>query len=99
MVVTEIVLHAAHYMGNEAEVSTIAAVLEELSRNLKKYDQFNSSHEAYGVLKEEVKEFEDHVFTNQKNRDVAAMRTELLQVAAVALRHAIELCDESRGRR
>lgn len=85
--------------GTEAEVSTIRAVLDELATNIARWDQFNSAHEAYGVLMEEVREFEDHVFTNQQKRDVAAMRIELVQVASVAMRYAIELCDESRGRR
>jgi len=60
---------------------------------------FNSAHEGLGVLLEEVKELKDHVFTKQKHRDLNAMRREAIQVAAVALRFAAELCTEERGRR
>lgn len=63
------------------------------------WGDFNSAHEAYGVLTEEYRELEVHVFTNQKRRDLAAMRKEAIQVAAMALRFAAECCDERRGRR
>ena len=52
-----------------------------------------------GVLAEEFAELIEQVFTKQENRDLAAMRKEAIQVAAVALRFAAELCDEERGRR
>lgn len=64
-----------------------------------KHNPYNSAHEAYGVLAEEFKEFEEHVFAKQDTRDLAAMRRELIQIAAVALRAAAEVCDEDRGRR
>jgi len=51
---------------------------------------FNSPHEAYGVLIEEVQEFFDEVRRQKWNRE--AMRKELLQIAAVSLR-AIEDLD------
>lgn len=64
-----------------------------------KWPTFNSAHEGLGVLLEEVKELKDHVFTKQKDRDLHAMRKEAIQVAAVALRFAAEMCTEERGRR
>lgn len=63
------------------------------------WPEYNSAHEGLGVLLEEVKELQDHVFTKQRERDLSSMRREALQVAAVALRFASELCDEERGRR
>ena len=58
----------------------------------------HSAHEGYGVLLEEVEELWAHVKTKQKNRDLAAMRKEAIQVAAMALRFAVEVVDEGRGR-
>jgi len=45
---------------------------------------YHSPHEAYGVLMEEVDEFFDEV--KRKRIDPLAMRKELIQVAAVAVR-------------
>lgn len=60
---------------------------------------FNSAHEGFAVLMEEVDELWEHVKTNQKKRDLAAMRKEAIQVAAMAMRFAKEVCSEERGRK
>lgn len=64
-----------------------------------KWPAFNSAHEAYGVLLEEMDELWDEVKVNQKHRNLSAMRKEALQVAAMALRFAAEVCDERNGRK
>lgn len=74
-------------------------VLEEVTIARNQYPPLNSGHEGLGVLREEYKELEQHVFMKQKDRDLAAMRREAIQVAAVAVRFALELCDEERGRK
>ena len=77
-----------------------------LKRIRQEYDQaksnwppFNSAHEGLAVLEEEVHELRLHVYTNQKRRDLGKMQAEAIQVAAMALRFAAEVCDETRGRK
>jgi hypothetical protein len=72
---------------------------DELADALEKWPPMNSAHEGYGVLLEELKELEAHVFTNQKKRDLDAMRKEAIQVAAMAMRFAADICNEERGRK
>lgn len=62
-----------------------------------KWPPFNSAHEAFAVLLEEVDELKAHVWTGQQKRDLAAMRREALQVAAVAVRF-VKMIDGGRGR-
>lgn len=50
---------------------------------------FSGGHEAYGVLIEEVEEWWEHVKNNTVHSDDA--RKEAIQVAAMALRIAVEL--------
>lgn len=71
----------------------------ECQQAMDNWPPFNSAHEGFAVLKEEVDELWDHVKTNQKKRDIEAMRKEALQVAAMALRFAVECCDEVNGRK
>lgn len=72
---------------------------KELQKCLSNWPEFNSAHEGFAVLKEEVDELWDHIKVNQKKRDLDAMKNEAIQVAAMALRFAYEVCDERRGRK
>ena len=54
---------------------------------------FNSPHEAYGVIAEELDEFWEEVRKKGYLRSRPAMMLELLQIAACAMRYADELKD------
>lgn len=66
----------------------------EAARASVAWPPFNSAHEGFAVLLEEVDELKAHVWTNQKRRDLEAMRAEAIQVAAMALRFAADVCNE-----
>lgn len=53
--------------------------------------RFNSAHEAYGVILEEVREFEAEVFRKEISRSKSGMLHELTQIAAMAQRAAEDL--------
>lgn len=72
---------------------------KEVSSAEAKWPPMNSAHEAYAVLLEEVHELWDHVRTNQKRRDQEAMRSEAIQVAAMAVRFVRDVIDGGRIRK
>jgi len=86
------------YDGQQVHSALLDAE-QELHTARANWPAFNSAHEGYAVLLEELDELWEHVKCNQKRRDIAAMRKEAIQVAAMALRFAIEVCNEGRGRK
>lgn len=72
--------------------------LKEANEAAANWPPFNSAHEGFAILLEEVEELKQHVFTNQKKRDLGDMRKEAIQVAAMAMRFAAEVCSEEKGR-
>lgn len=90
--------------GAVPPVTPVDAVIEgmraELTDACAKWPPMNSAHEAWAVIYEEfIHELGAHVWTKQSKRDLPAMRKEALQVAAMALRFALDVCDETRGRK
>ena len=66
------------------------AVAEELERAQAQHAPMNSSHEAYAVILEELDEYWEEVRKRRSERRPAAMWVELVQIAAMAARAAIE---------
>lgn len=60
----------------------IAAELERAA----KHGEFHSAHEGYAVILEELDELKEHVWIKQSKRDIAKMREEAIQVAAMAIK-------------
>lgn len=79
--------------------SDMQLVMAEVQQARDNWPPFNSAHEGYAVMLEEVHELQAHVWTNQKRRDLPKMRKEAMQVAAMALRFMGECCDETTGRK
>jgi hypothetical protein len=56
-----------------------------------KFGPFNSAHEGYAVIKEEVDELWDAIKSNQSS---GAQRAEAVQIAAMAIRFIFDICTE-----
>lgn len=66
-------------------------VENEFVRAVKANDRFNSSHEAYAVILEEVDELWDEIRKKPSERSRDNMLTELVQIAAMCRRMAVDL--------
>ena len=72
--------------------AALALVLDELERAVEQHKPFNSPHEAYAVILEELEELWVEVKANngRGHRGVS----EAVQTAAMAMRYLVDLCDE-----
>ncbi len=64
----------------------------EYDKATQNFPKFNSAHEGYAVLLEEVRELEAEVFENRKFRSLKRMRAESIQIAAMAIRFIEDIC-------
>jgi NTP pyrophosphatase (non-canonical NTP hydrolase) len=67
----------------------INEIIEEYDRATKKFSSFNSTHEGYAVILEELDELWDEI---KANSDKSKMRKEAVQVAAMGLRFITDCC-------
>lgn len=74
----------------------LSDIADEVIRTTEIHGEFASAHECYGVLLEEVDELWDIVKQKQKNRSREALRLELVQIAAMAIK-GIESIDKFVG--
>ena len=77
----------------------IAVVLTEVAKELNAaadaYKPFNSAHEGFAVLKEEVDELWHEVCKKPSVRSKERMLAEATQVAAMAMRFILDVCTEN----
>lgn len=79
----------------EPEVKAVVeAVMHEVLSARCAYPPFNTAHEGYAVLLEEVDELWTEVKVKQGKRDVEALRKEAIQVAAMAVRFVLDVCNQ-----
>lgn len=79
--------------------STMQETLSEIHRARGMFPTMNTAHEGIAVIEEEYLELRQHVYMKQKNRDLVAMRKEAIELAAMAVCFACEVCDEETGRK
>lgn len=71
--------------------AVVRRVGDELLRATRKFGPFHSPHEGWAVIREELDELWEHARANTGHTLEA--RKEAIQVAAMALRYAIDLYD------
>lgn len=79
-------------------VNAIFAIEHELCKAEERYPSFHTAHEGYAVILEELDELWDEVKRKQGTRDKAKMRKEAVQVAAMAVRFILDICDHPEDR-
>jgi len=72
------------------QIDAMSEVQSELNDARDEYDDFHSPHEGLGVLWEKMRSLENEVF--RKAANPKSMRAEAIQVAAMAVRFAEDLC-------
>ncbi len=73
------------------EHAIIMDIFDEYMRAISKFPDFNSAHEGYAVLLEEVDELWDEIKNDKKPNAHDRMRVEATQVGAMALRFLVML--------
>ena len=68
----------------------LTLVEQELTKASRKHPPFHSLHEAYAVILEEVDEFKAQVWKQNAARDSQELVMELVQIAAMAMRTALD---------
>jgi hypothetical protein len=71
----------------------IRDIWREFQKARERFAAFNSAHEGYAVLAEEVDELWDLVKGKRNPENAALMRKEAIQVGAMALAFIVECCD------
>lgn len=93
-------------VGRTAEVAALAAytdeersiflaVLQELGSARAKFKPFNSSHEGYAAILEEVDELWDEVKDNKRADTLERQRHEAIQVGAMGIRYLLDVCNDA----
>lgn len=79
------------YLGNPHDSPIWEELSDELDRAIKKFAPMHGPHEGYAVILEELDELWDEV---KANRGAAkGGRDEAIQVAAMAIRYVLDVCD------
>lgn len=68
-------------------------IMREAVRARDRYSPYNSLHEAYAVLKEEIEEFWTEVKKRPNNRFKKSIRKEVIQIGAVSMLILMDLLD------
>ncbi len=70
----------------------VKLIEEEFIQASKAFPAFNSAHEGYAVIQEELDELWAEVKRNHRVRNSKKLRKEAMQTAAMALRFLVDCC-------
>ncbi len=88
---TELLAEAREARGLLARSEGVQLVLNELRSATSKSGPFNSGHEGYAVIREELDELWEEIKSKEPGND-ARQGGEAIQVAAMALRYLHDIC-------
>lgn len=77
---------------NPSYLTSCNTVQKEYDHAVRKHGPFNSSHEGYAVILEELDELWDEI--KKQKPDKVRMYCEAAQIAAVAIRFMVDCCKE-----
>ena len=77
-----------------SESKIVIDIMNELHEAEHNNAMFNSAHEGYAVILEELDELKEEVWKKPSKCDYFAMRKEAIQVAAMAIRFIKDICDK-----
>lgn len=81
-----------HSGKREGLITLVSNIMKEYRLAAETYPPFNSPHEGYAIILEELEELKVHVFQNASLRDIEKMKNEARQVAAMSLRFMFDVC-------
>jgi glutamyl-tRNA reductase len=67
---------------------------DELHRAVTNHKPLNSAHEGWAVILEEVEELWEEIKKRRSMRDLSNMRSEAIQIAAMAIRFVKDVCEK-----
>jgi hypothetical protein len=93
---SKIVIEVSGYL-DPIEEAAIKEVVNEYCRAVKKFGPFNSAHEGYGVILEELDELWDEIKMKDGARSNESMKEEAAQVSAMGLRFLVDVTMRVKG--
>jgi hypothetical protein len=93
---SKIVIEVSGYL-DPIEEAAIKEVVNEYCRAVKKFGPFNSAHEGYGVILEELDELWDEIKMKDGARSNENMKEEAAQVSAMGLRFLVDVTMRVKG--
>lgn len=81
------------HIATEKTFYAVEELKKEIYNAFDKFPPFNTPHEGYAIIKEELDELWEEVRKQYDVRTKENMRKEAKQIAAMALRFMVDLCE------